>query len=80
MKGELFIITKENERNYYTTHRHDTYVKISNCDFCGYTTMAEIANNIITDMKFDKMCAKNAKLRDDYISKKKNNNTNKKEL
>lgn len=42
--------------------------------------MAEIANNIITDMKFDKMCAKNAKLRDDYISKKKNNNTNKKEL
>lgn len=33
--------------------------------------MAEIANNIIADMEFDKMCAENAKLRDDYISKKK---------
>lgn len=32
--------------------------------------MSEIAKNIISDMKFDKMCAKNAKLRDDYISKK----------
>lgn len=36
--------------------------KLSNYSFDGHSTMREIAENIISDMKFDEHCKKNIEL------------------
>ena len=38
--------------------------KLSNYSFDGHSTMREIAENIISDMKFDELCKRNAELRE----------------
>ena len=36
--------------------------KLSNYSFDGHSTMREIAENIISDMKFDELCKRNIEL------------------
>lgn len=38
--------------------------KLSNYSFDGHSTMREIAENIISDMKFDEQCKRNSELRE----------------
>lgn len=38
--------------------------KLSNYSFDGHSTMREIAENIISDMKFDERCKRNSELRE----------------
>ena len=38
--------------------------RLSNYSFDGHSTMKEIAENIISDMKFDEQCKRNSELRE----------------
>ena len=56
-------------RNYYTTGNYKTNHStcgsiIYNYDFDGYVSMADMAERIISDWKFDEKCRKNAENRD----------------
>ena len=56
-------------RNYYTTvnYKPDHYTCSSiiyNYDFGEYVSMADMAERIISDWKFDEKCRKNAENRD----------------
>lgn len=66
-------------RNYYTTPSnyadHTTFGgNIYNYDFEGYNSMSDIAVRIISDLKFDEQCRKNALNRDKSKNYKKGNN------
>lgn len=37
---------------------------LSNYSFDGHSTMSEIANNIISDLRFDERCRRNVELRE----------------
>ena len=62
-------------RNYYTTGNYKTVnykpnhstcgSVIYNYDFDGYVSITSMAERIISDLKFDKKCKKNAKNRDE---------------
>lgn len=52
-------------KNYYTSSNYNTDYStcgsvIDNYDFGGYTSMASIAEQIVSDWKFDERCRKNA--------------------
>ena len=56
-------------RNYYTTGNYRTNHStcgsaIYNYDFDGYVSMADMAERIVSDWKFDDDCKKNAENRD----------------
>ena len=57
------------KRNYYRTNNykpdHSTCSSIIyNYDFDGYVSMADMAERIISDWKFDEKCRKNVESRD----------------
>ena len=57
-------------RNYYTTGNYKSDNStcgsvIYNYDFDGYVSITSMAERIISDLKFDEKCKKNAKNRDE---------------
>ena len=64
------------KRNYYRTGNyksdHSTCGSIIyNYDFDGYVSMADMAERIISDLKFDEQCRKNVESRDNNKNHKK---------
>ena len=67
------------KRNYYRTGNykpdHSTCGSvIYNYDFDGYISMADMAERIISDLKFDEQCRKNVESRDNNKNYKKGTN------
>lgn len=53
----------------YANRKHRTYggainVESFNTEYRGYSTLSDIAGQILSDMKFDKHCLKNSENRD----------------
>ena len=55
--------------NTYANRKHRTYggainVESFNTEYRGFSTLSDIAGQILSDMKFNEQCRKNAKNRD----------------
>lgn len=65
------------KNNFYTTGNYDNNSTfggiIYNYDFDGYTSMADVASDIISNWKFDERCKRNAENRDKQKNYKKGN-------